>query len=99
MDFEIVEEIPEIKIIDEIPEIKMIKNIKKYTKKNGEEITKIYNQKLYTEKYYQIHSDKLKESYLCSHCNKNVLKTNKHNHEKTKTHILHSKFQIDLRKL
>lgn len=80
-------------------EVKIIKNTKKYIKKNGEEMVKTYNQKIYNEKYYKNNADKFKETYICPDCQKNIIKSNKFNHEKTKSHILQSKFKIDFKKL
>lgn len=83
----------------QIPDIRIIKNTKKYIKKNGDEVVKIYNQKNYNEKYYKKNKDKFKETYLCIDCNKNVLKANKFNHEHTKSHILQSKYKIDFKNI
>ena len=80
-------------------EDKSIKIVKRYIKKNGEEVIKFYDQKKYNDKYYKINSDKIKEKYYCNFCNKNIIKANKHNHEKTKIHILHSKYNIDIKNI
>lgn len=76
-----------------------VKTIKKYTNKNNEEIVKEYNQKIYNDKYYKNNSSKFKETYLCPNCNKNVSKANKFNHERTKGHILHEKYNIDFKNI
>jgi len=69
--------------MEEIKEIKVVKAIKKYNTKNGEKI-KVYNQKIYNDLYYKKNINKFKETYLCVCCNKNILKSNKTNHQKTK---------------
>lgn len=73
-----------------------VKSIKKYKTKNGDEKIKVYNQKKYNDEYYKKNIEKFKETYLCVNCNKNIVKTNKYNHEKTKLHILHQKYNINL---
>lgn len=80
-------------------EIKFVKTIKKYKNKNGEEKIKVYNQKNYNDEYYKKNIDKFKEKYICSFCNKNIIKSNKFNHEKTKSHILNEKYKIDIKNL
>lgn len=76
-----------------------IKIIKKYKKKNGEEVIKTYNQRLYNDSYYKKNTDKFKETYICVKCNKNVSKANKFNHERTKSHILYEKYNIDIKNI
>jgi nitrous oxidase accessory protein NosD len=78
---------------------KIVKTIKKYKTKNGEETVKVYNQKNYNDAYYKKNIDKFKETYKCDLCNKNILKANKFNHERTKGHILYHKYKIDLKNL
>jgi len=82
-----------------IQPIQIVQTIKKYKKKNGEEQIKVYNQKNYNDRYYKNNIEKFKETYVCSHCMKNISKANKFNHEKTKSHILHSKYKIDFNNL
>jgi hypothetical protein len=73
--------------------------IKKYTKKNGEEVVKTYDQKKYNNTYYLKNKDKINKTYKCSYCNKEINQSNKTNHDKTKIHILKSKYDINLRSL
>jgi hypothetical protein len=89
----------EMEIQIQTPEIKLVKTIKKYKNKNGEEQIKVYNQKNYNDTYYKKNIEKFKETYVCSHCMKNILKANKFNHEKTKGHILHQKYKININDL
>ena len=72
---------------------------KKYTLKDGSVVEKVYNQKNYNKKYYTNNKDKIKETYMCTHCNKAVGLSNKYNHEMTKTHILKSKYNIDIKNI
>jgi nitrous oxidase accessory protein NosD len=76
-----------------------VKTIKKYKNKDGVEQVKVYNQKIYNDRYYKNNINKFKDTYHCDFCNKNVLKSNKHNHEQTKKHVLQSKYNIDLKNL
>ena len=62
------------------------KLIKRYTKKDGTEVIKTYDNKKYNDAYYAKNKDKLKAKYLCG-CGSNVITSNKHNHEKTGLHI------------
>jgi nitrous oxidase accessory protein NosD len=78
---------------------KMVKTIKKYKTKNGEETIKVYNQKNYNDAYYKKNIDKFKETYKCELCNKNIIKANKFNHERTKGHILYDKYKINIKNL
>ena len=88
-------EIPD-QIINE--DLKMVKTIKKYKTKNGE-VVKVYNQKNYNDTYYKKNIDKFKETYKCELCNKNIIKANKFNHERTKGHILYDRYQINIKNL
>jgi hypothetical protein len=81
-------------------EIEKNKVTKKYIKKNGEEVVKTYNQKLYNTKYYNKNKDNIiKKDYKCECCNVIINKLNKSNHEKTKKHILRSKYNININSL
>jgi hypothetical protein len=84
--------------VDIVKNIKTIDVIKKYKTKNGE-VIKVYNQRNYNDTYYKKNTDKFKEKYMCNDCNKHVSKANKHNNEKTKSHILQSKYKIDLKNI
>lgn len=73
--------------------------IKKYIKKNGEEVIKTYDQKVYNNTYYSKNKDKINKCYKCVLCDKEINHSNKTNHEKTKLHILRSKYNIDFKHL
>ena len=61
------------------------KLIKRYTKKDGTEVVKVYDNKKYNDAHYAKNKLKLNEKYLCG-CGSNVNKSNKSNHEKTGIH-------------
>ena len=69
--------------------------MKTYTKKNGEVITKDYDQKKYNKSYYEKNKDKIAEEiYTCDFCNKEgIKKRNKYNHEKTLKHQLYTQIK------
>jgi hypothetical protein len=73
--------------------------VKKYTKKNGDEVVKTYNQQKYNNTYYSKNKDKINKTYKCVLCDKEINHSNKSNHEKTKIHILKSKYDIDFKQL
>lgn len=73
--------------------------IKKYTKKNGEEVIKTYDQKKYNNNYYMKHKNNNIKNYKCVVCDKEIKQSNKSNHEKTKLHILKTKYDIDFNNL
>jgi hypothetical protein len=82
-----------------VQSVQIVQTIKKYKNKNGEEQVKVYNQKNYNDRYYKNNLTKFKETFKCLHCDKDILKSNKFNHEKTKGHILHYKYNIDFNDL
>ena len=66
----------------------------KYTKKNGEEVIKQYNQQKYNKNFYEKHKDKLTQKFSCE-CGGKYLATNKYNHEKGKLHNLYKKLTTE----
>jgi hypothetical protein len=64
-----------------------IKNIKNYQSKNGDIKTYVYDQKLYNNKFYNLHKEKLNTCHKCSLCGGSFSITNKSKHLKTKKHI------------
>jgi nitrous oxidase accessory protein NosD len=89
----------QVKETNNEPIIKIVKSIKKYKNKNGEEKIKVYNQKNYNDLYYKNNLEKFREVFVCKFCEKNIIKSNKFNHEKTKTHILNEKYNINIKNL
>jgi hypothetical protein len=69
--------------------------VKTYTKKNGEVITKDYDQKKYNKTYYEKNKDKMKveDRYICDACNSSVVSTNKWNHNKSLKHQLYTELK------
>jgi hypothetical protein len=62
--------------------------MKSYTKKNGEVI--LYDQTEYNKKFYEKNKDKINdEKIICQYCNKEYVKRNKYNHEKSLKHKLY----------
>ncbi len=61
---------------------------KKYTKKNGEVITKKYNQSQYNTFYYMNNKDGLTDLKICE-CGGQYTKLNKYNHKKLKIHKIY----------
>jgi hypothetical protein len=70
-------------------EIKQSGIIKKYTKKNGEEVIKQYNQNKYNQTFYNKHKEELVKKHNCE-CGGIYLATNKFNHFKTRIHKLYT---------
>ena len=76
--------------MEEVIESKPIKEIlinKVYTKKNGEQTTRIYNQKKYNETFYNKHKEEINQKNICE-CSAHYTKSNKLKHEKSKYHQL-----------
>jgi|TARA_R110000868_G_scaffold60915_4_gene185503 hypothetical protein len=63
---------------------------KKYTKKNGEEVVKQYNQSTYNKTYYEKNKEKLAEKVVCG-CGLDYLVSNKSNHRSGRVHKLWQK--------
>ena len=60
---------------------------KLYTKKNGEQTTRTYNQKKYNETFYNKHKETINQKHLCE-CSNHYTTNNKSKHEKSKYHQL-----------
>lgn len=50
-------------------------------------LSKKERQKIYSKTFYNNHPEKLKETFFCVYCNKNISKFYKSKHDKTKIHI------------
>ena len=69
--------------------------VKSYTKKNGEvKIYYNYNQKEYNKTFYEKNKEKISdEKIFCECCDKEYVKRNKYNHEKTLKHKLYKELK------
>ena len=70
--------------------------MKTYTKKNGEVVTKNYDQKEYNKRHYERNKEAIiNDTYICVSCNKRVNTRNKTNHNKTLKHSLYSQLNLN----
>ena len=74
-------------------EVKLI--TKKYTKKNGEEVIKQYNQQKYNKTFYEKNKGNIKAKEICN-CGGSYCISNKSNHEETRIHRLYELYQNQL---
>lgn len=65
-----------------------------YTNKDGEVITKQYNQKEYNRAFYLKHKDEINEKIICE-CGGKYTSRSKIKHSKTKLHELYEKMKIE----
>jgi hypothetical protein len=64
--------------------------MKTYTKKNGEVVTKNYDQKEYNKRHYERNKEAIiNDTYICECCDTAVNTRNKTNHKKTLRHQLY----------
>jgi len=71
--------------------------MKSYTNKNGEIVTKEYNQNQYNKTYYEKNKEKINnDKYICECCNKEVKSRNKFNHTKTRIHTLKQQLYTEI---
>jgi hypothetical protein len=64
--------------------------IKRYIKKNGEEVVKQYDQTKYNKNFYEKHKDELCEKRLCE-CGKEYTHGNISHHIKSQYHLLYKR--------
>lgn len=64
--------------------------VKKYTKKNGDETIRKYNQNKYNKAFYDKHKDKLMAQHTCA-CGKVYTHANISHHQKSQYHLLYLK--------